>query len=134
MEQNYQNDFVYIVNKAMLPKEQMKQIEKYSQEYLNKSDEYLMNEIMRVKAQVSPTIINKHINNLDHLSKMEGFITEDMKHRINRVKKILETPSKNPQTDVESQFFRGGGLLLWFLILAIIWKKPYRRPYRRPRY
>lgn len=136
MTQSYENDFAYVINKGILSQEQMKKIDKYAQEYQDKSEEYILNEIMKVKSQVSPSIINQHIKNLDHLSQMEGFVTEDMKYRISRVKNVLETPLKNPQTNPESQFFGGGALLLWFLVLAAIWRRPYyyRRPYRRPRY
>ncbi len=197
LEQNYKSEIPYLINKAVLSKEQMNQVEKFAQEYYNKPDDYIYNEIRRLKSQVSPTVVNQYVNNLDHLSQMQGFLTDDIKYRINKCKGILEAPARNPQRcpgnprrpinprkpvnpinpekpgnpvnpakpvnpinpekpinpinpekpvnpinpinpikpkDVQSL---GGGaaLLLWFLLLVAIWRKPfYRRPYRRPVY
>lgn len=150
MAQVYESEFPYIINKAVLSNDQMTQIDKYSQKYYNKSEDFIMKEIARVKSQVSPTIIKQYVNNLDHLYKMEGVFAEDTKNKINRVKSILSNPSRNPRRYpnprqpvnpvepenpgcVEDLACGGVALLLWFLVLVAIWRKPcYRRPYRKP--
>lgn len=179
MEQNYKNEIPYLINKAVLSQDQLSQVEKYAQEYYDKPDDYIYNEIRRLKSQVSPTVVNQYINNLDHLSQMQGFLTDNTKVRINKCKSILEAAAKNPQryrgnprrpvnpinpenpvnpvnpinpekpvnpvnpinpiNPINPKYVEslGGGaaLLLWFLLLVAIWRKPYyRRPYRRPAY
>jgi hypothetical protein len=68
------------------------------------------------------------VKNLDALSKMEGFVTDTHRQRIDMVKSILtaETRVSRPsqQSGVETQIFFGSSLLLWFLILAAIWRRP----------
>lgn len=130
MAQGYDNNFVYAFNKGILSEEQMKEIDIYMEKYANVPERYIMREIMRVKAEVTPDILNQHVKNLDHLSQMEGFVTEDAKKRIDMVKRILvNSPAssrKIHQSNPESQFFFGGAsLLLWFLALTAIWRRPY---------
>ncbi|MFZ5967441.1 MAG: hypothetical protein ACOYVK_09755 [Bacillota bacterium] len=130
MVPEYDNSFAYSFNKAVLSEDQMKEIDTYMQAYANVPDQYILRDIMRVKSQVTPDILNQHIKNLDHLSQMEGFVTEDTKERIDRVKRILTRTSgrssKIQQSNPESQiFFGGAGLLLWFLLLTAIWRTPY---------
>lgn len=131
MAYEYNNDFINVFNKTILDETQMKEIEGYTKEYGDKSEQYLAREIMKIKASVPSNVIDQHIKNLDHLSQMEGFITIEMKQRIDMLKRILNNPSGRSQSNVEGQFFGGSGLLLWFLLLTSIWRKPY---YWNPRY
>ena len=125
MPSEYQ-DFIHAFNKTLLNAEQIKELEGYQKKYANKSDQFILREIHRIKPTVPANIVNQHVKNLDHLYQMEGFVDQEQKKRISTVKKILSTPSRNPQSNAEAQFFCcGGGLLLWFLVLAAIWRRPY---------
>ncbi len=118
-------DFIHAFNKTILNESQIKELEGYEKQYANKSDQFILREIYRIKPTVSANVINQHIKNLDHLYQMEGFVNQEQKKRIMAVKKILSRPSQRAQSNVEGQFFVGSALLLWFLVLAAIWRRPY---------
>ncbi len=126
MSNEYDIEFIQALNKTFLNEEQIKELEGYSKKYANKSDQFLLREIQRIKPTVPQNVINQHINNLDHLYHMDGFINRAQKQRIDMIKKILSSPSGRGKPDAEGQFFCcGSGLLLWFLVLAAIWRRPY---------
>lgn len=125
----------YTLDLVMLPNDKMNEFNKFMTEYGNKSDRYLLNEIARVKTEVSQELLAQHLNNLDTMAKMQGLVTDYHKRRIDMVKRAISTPTQssqntNRQAAPGAQFFwAGSSLLLWFLILAAIWRRPYYRPY-----
>lgn len=124
----------YALDLMILPNDKIAEFDKFMKEYGNKSDKYLFREMMRVKAEVSTEVLQKHLKNLDALSKMEGFVTDEHRRRIEMVKDVLtrETPAPRQKTEskgvAETQFFVGSSLLLWFLALAAIWRRPWGFP------
>lgn len=132
--------FADMLNRSMLTAEQNQQFDNFLEQYKNKSDREIYGEIERVKNDLSDSILEKHIRNLDHLSKMEGFVTNQNRRKIETIKRILTTKnnhSVNRESDgIEAQYVSGSSLLLWFLTLVAIWPRGpyYRRPRRRRPY
>lgn len=123
------NQNAYTLDLVMLPNDKLEEYNKFLEQYGNVPDKYILREMYRVKGEVSQDVLSQHIKNLDALSKMEGFVTDDHKQRIEMVKNILtaETRLSRPsqQAEVETQFWGGSSLLLWFLALAAIWRRPF---------
>lgn len=120
----------YTLDLVMIPNDKMQEFNKFAEQYANVPDKYIWRELSRVKGEVSNEILAQHLKNLDALSKMEGFVTNDHRQRIEMVKSILAAETRNPrpsqQGTVDSaQFFGGSSLLLWFLILAAIWRRRF---------
>lgn len=127
----------YNLDFIMLPSEHIGQFNDFMKEYGELSDYEIYTKIAEVKGQVSKEVLNQHLQNLDALTNMNGFVTDTAKFRIEAVKKVLaEASSSNLQPRVDSNFFFGGSsLLLWFLILAAVWRRPFRGPtFGRPRF
>ncbi|PAB58553.1 hypothetical protein [Anaeromicrobium sediminis] len=138
MSKSSTNKSEYMPNPILLNAEQQEEFNKYRAKYADKSNKYILREMMRVKSQVPQEMVQKHIKNLNLMSQMEGFDPEKIQPRVDMVKRLLSInmPSQNTiqseEPIAESQFFFGGALLLWFLALAAIWRRPYyRRPYGR---
>lgn len=137
MNKNLENNFSYLLGQMFLNEEQIKEFDAFMKEYADKSDRYIYREIARVKNEVSEEELQQHIANLDHIYNMKGFATEEVKSRIDIVKKILtsKAPAFNPrniqQSAPRTQFFFGTSLLLWFLALVAIWRRPF---FGRPRF
>ncbi|WZL71934.1 hypothetical protein QBE52_12560 [Clostridiaceae bacterium 35-E11] len=131
MNKNLENNFSYMLGQMFLNEEQIKEFNAFMKEYAGKSDRYIFREIARVKNEVSQEELQQHIANLDHLYNMKGFATEEVKSRIDTVKKILtsKSPAFSPrniqQSAPKTQFFFGSSLLLWFLALVAIWRRPF---------
>ncbi|MDF2545485.1 MAG: hypothetical protein K0R93_383 [Anaerosolibacter sp.] len=123
------NQNAYTLDLVMLPNDKLEEYNKFLEQYGNVPDKYILREMYRVKGTVSQEVLSQHIKNLDALSTMEGFVTDDHKQRIEMVKNILtaETRISRPsqQAEVETQFWGGSSLLLWFLTLAAIWRRPF---------
>ncbi|MDF2547456.1 MAG: hypothetical protein K0R93_2354 [Anaerosolibacter sp.] len=110
----------------IFPAEQMEKYNEFKQQYGNLSERQIYREIARLKNEVSQEVLDKHIKNLDAISNMEGFITEDQKGKIEQVKSFIgyqnTSRTKGSQNSrVETEFVSGTSLLLWFLILVAIW-------------
>jgi len=128
---NYTLDFI------MVPSEHIDKFNEFMMQYGDKSDYEIFSEIAKVKGELSQDLLNQHISNLDSLSQMNGFITDLAHQRIAAVKEVLHYNSdQSEKSNVDSQFFFGGtSLLLWFLTLAAIWRRPFgggRGGFRRP--
>jgi hypothetical protein len=123
------NQSAYTLDLVMLPNDKLEEYNKFIEQYGNVPDKYIWREMYRVKGEVSQEVLSQHIKNLDALSKMEGFVTDDHKQRMEMVKNILTTETRmsrpSQQAEVETQFWGGSSLLLWFLTLAAIWRRPY---------
>ncbi|MFT9497485.1 hypothetical protein [Anaerosolibacter sp.] len=123
------NQNAYTLDLVMLPNDKLGEYNKFLEQYGNVPDKYILREMYRVKGEVSQEVLSQHIKNLDALSNMEGFVTDDHKQKIEMVKNILtaETRISRPsqQAEVETQFWGGSSLLLWFLTLAAIWRRPF---------
>ncbi|MCC5910597.1 MAG: hypothetical protein JJT76_09195 [Clostridiaceae bacterium] len=118
----------YTLDFIMVPSEYIGEFNDFMVQYGDKSDYDIYRQIVDTKSELSQDLLNQHIKNLDSLSQMNGFVTDATKQRIAAVKEILtaDTGSSNSQANVETQFFGGTSLLLWFLILAGIWRRPFR--------
>lgn len=127
MNRRLNNNFPRMVNRFILNDEQMDQFDVFMQKYGNQPERVIYREINRVKDEVSEDVLNQHINNLDALSQMEGFVTDVNRQRIANVKNILTSNKssfyrRNRRSSYPSaQFVSGTSLLLWFLILVAIW-------------
>ncbi|QEK11254.1 hypothetical protein FQB35_02090 [Crassaminicella thermophila] len=119
----------YMVSPILFPSDQMDKFEIFLQQYGDKSEKYIFEEIDKLKNQVSENVIQKYIRNLELIAQTEGFLTQEQKNKIDRIKRILtENNSFSMQhQNVESQSF-ATSLLLWFLILVAIWPKHSYKP------
>ncbi|MDR5659639.1 hypothetical protein RH915_09040 [Serpentinicella sp. ANB-PHB4] len=125
----------YALDFIMIPSEHIGEFNDFMTQYGDLSDYDLFNEILVTKNEVSQSELQSHIKNLDALSQMDGFVNDFTRQRIELVKEVLNTDSSTtPQSKIEKQFlFGGSSLLLWFLTLAAIWRRPFRGPrFRRP--
>lgn len=114
----------------MFPSEELGQFDEFMTQYGELSEPYVYREIAEVKSKVSKEVLQQHIKNLDALYQMDGFVTDSHRQRIHIVRSILteDIPSENNlhlSKDVEGQFLYGSSLLLWFLTLLAIWRRPY---------
>lgn len=110
----------------LFPYDKMDQFNEFMKQYNDKSEKYIIREILKVKQEVSKDVIDKHIKNLDLLSKMEVYSNERTKENVEYVKKLLSmqpTFNRRPpkQGEVETEYCNQTSLLLWFLILVCIW-------------
>ncbi|WP_129600805.1 hypothetical protein [Anaerophilus nitritogenes] len=127
MRRNYNNNIPQMMNQFVLTDEQMKEFDNFMEKYGNLPDRAIFREIDMVKNQVSDDLLSQHIKNLELVEKMQGFVEKEHLGRIETVRRILNSP-KPPQMkkEVTGQYFYGGSsLLLWFLTLAAIWRRPY---------
>ncbi|WP_053956485.1 hypothetical protein [Inediibacterium massiliense] len=127
MRRIYNNNIPKMMNQFVLTDEQMKEFNELMDQYGNLPDRALFREIDKAKNQVSDELLNQHVKNLELAEKMQGFVGEEHIGRIETVKRILTSP-KPPQMkkEVTGQYFYGGtSLLLWFLTLVAIWRRPY---------
>lgn len=123
MSSNYNLDMI------MFPSEQMSEFDTYMKKYGDLSEADVYREIVKVRTEVSKEVLQQHVKNLDALSQMDGFVTTTHRQRMHIVKSLLveevESSSNNVSRSVETQFLYGSSLLLWFLALLAIWRRPY---------
>lgn len=130
---DFDNNSGKMIVKAFINDEAYGKYEKFLEEYGEKSDQDLYKEIENVQSEVSNDIKKQHLNNLELLGKMNGFISDEIIKRINYTKKIIiiEEENNSLSNNVEGQFFGGASLLLWFLLVTVIFRKGKRRRRRR---
>ncbi|MCT4593570.1 MAG: hypothetical protein N4A57_04770 [Anaeromicrobium sp.] len=117
--------FAYVLNSSLLSPEEQEEFEKFRNEYKNKNKRQISRDILRLKSRVSQDVIDQHIQNLDALAQMQGFVTDETRSNIEYVKRLLSQntrvrPGANSYPP-QQQYVSGTSLLLWFLILAAIW-------------
>ena len=123
-------EYGYLLNPIVMEKTHYEKFEEYMKQYENASERQLMSEIMRVRGEVSSEVVNTHINNLELMGQMEGFADAQIQQRIAMMKNMLaaNVPAASTGT-VETAQWGGSGLLLWFLLLSSIWRRPgFGRP------
>jgi hypothetical protein len=131
MKNFFDNSFIDIFNEIALTQEDIEQFEKYKKEYMDKPEKYIIREIVQIKNTLSKEVLQQHIYNLNLLSQMKGFVSEEHKNKIEYIKNLLDSDifvgrrryERTP--DVEEQYFGRSSLLLWFLLLTAIWRRPY---------
>ncbi len=106
---------------VIFPSDQMEKYNEYQKQYGNLPTRQIFREMARVKGEVSQEVLDQHIQNIDALSNMGGFITDSQKGRIEQVKTLLKYPNAETAKNVETEYVSGTSLLLWFLILVGIW-------------
>lgn len=135
---NYQT----MLNPTLFPSEHMDKYEEFMNQYGDKPESYILEEISRVKNLVSPEILQKYINDISLFSKMNAFMTDTQRQKIDMIQNMLQenlspSYSQSMQQSVPTSQSFGTSLLLWFLILVAIWPRsgPHHKPYppRRPR-
>jgi hypothetical protein len=138
MRDYFNNNRVYMINRMILNDEEMKEFEKYMEEYGQVPDRYLLREISRVQRELPNELKMQHINNLEQLSKMQGFVDDEIRNKINSVKRIIiiDNSSSTDNTENISEdigYFEGSSLLLWFLLLTFLFRRRnyYYRSIRR---
>lgn len=134
MNGDYNYNIGYILNGVIFGEEGLDKFDEFLKIYGDKSDEYLYEEIKKIQAEVPTEVKRMHLKNLEHLTQMEGFITDEIKEKIQKIRKLLQidnasTPPRRRRYNVQFYFFNGSSLLLWFLILVVLFR---RRPFRRP--
>ncbi|MCT4605757.1 MAG: hypothetical protein N4A64_06570 [Marinisporobacter sp.] len=112
----------------LFPNDHMEQFDDFMNQYGDKSESYILDEIARIKNLVPQETIQKYMKNLDLLAQTEGFVSNEHRRKIDNIKRILSSNPSVSQQSVTSQSF-ATSLLLWFLILVAIWKKPCCKPY-----
>lgn len=109
----------------IFPADQMERYNEFKKQYTNVSARQIYREIARLRNEVSQEVLDQHIQNLNAISNMGGFINEQQRGKIEQVKSLLgyqNVPkSKGLNSRVETEFVSGASLLLWFLILVAIW-------------
>ncbi|WP_069649366.1 hypothetical protein [Caloranaerobacter ferrireducens] len=136
---NKKLNFDYMFNRILYDDIIINKFNEFLEKYADKSDKYIYQEIERVQKEVPDAVKVRHIKNLEAISKFEGFVTEDIKREIEKLKRLINVDSseneKISNRELESQFFSPSSLLLWFLLLVIIYRRRrYRRPYHRRPY
>lgn len=137
LDEKYNNNMNYLLNRMIIGEESVDRYDEFLNEYGQKSDEELYQEISKVQADVSNEAKKIHVRNLERLSRMEGFVDDDVRRRVEKVKgliKIEESGSRRYSRG-SAQYFYGTSLLLWFLLVTALFRKPYYRyGYRRRPY
>ncbi|MTI67354.1 MAG: hypothetical protein FH753_12265 [Firmicutes bacterium] len=128
-------NFGYMFNKLLYDDSVLEKLDKYSKDYENKSNREILSYIEKLQADVSNDIKLQHIKNLELLSKMEGFTEENAIVNIKYLKRLLkvnENVSNHTRLN-RNQYVSGSSLLLWFLLVTLIYRRPFgrRRPFRR---
>lgn len=137
MRDYFNNNRVHMINRMILNDEEMKKFEKYMEEYGQTPDRYLLREISRVQRELPNELKMQHINNLEQLSKMQGFVDDEVINKINSVKRIIVIDNNSNTNNIENinedmGYFEGSSLLLWFLLLTFLFRRRnYYRSIRR---
>lgn len=126
MPNNYNNNINLVLTSSILTEKEMEKYNEFMKQYGDRSDRYLVREIRRVQRKVSVENKKMHVDNLEKLTAMDGFVNEFSKRKINYVKRLINVEKSDAQAEVESQFFDGASLLLWFLLLVIIFRQDVR--------
>lgn len=137
MRDLFDQPFVYLFHEIALSKEDIAQLEEYHKEYANKSETHILRKIIEIKNTLSKEVLQQHKKNLNLLTQTEGFLSEDQKKKIQYLIHLLDSDiALRRRKGVEfsgekEQSFKGkNSLLLWFLLLSIIWRKPsFRYPF-----
>lgn len=137
MKDLFDNPFIHLFHEIALTKEDIAQLEEYHEQYANKSENYILRKIIETKNILSKEVLQQHQKNLSLLAQMEGFLSEEQKKKIQYLIHLLESDIAVRRrrgtniSDVEEQSFKGrSSLLLWFLLLSIIWRRPsFRYPF-----
>lgn len=125
--------FKNMFNRIFYDEETSKQLEKYADEYRDKSDDEIYQEIERVQVDVPNDVKQRHIQNLESLAKMEGLIGRDAVKTIDKLKGMIKIDEEASSTrnryrgryrarSIEAQFVTGASLLLWFLLVVILFR------------
>ncbi len=115
----------YSLEYFLFPSQHYDLFNQYMEKYGGMTDSQIYNEINVAKGEVSGDVVRQHITNLDAIAQMQGFVDNHTRQRIVRTKEVLASNlSSNVRHNVESHFFGGSSLLLWFLILVSIWRRP----------
>lgn len=123
MPDTFNTNLVDALNKSFLDNESYNKYSEFVEDKKDKSDRYFYNEIEKVQSEVSNELKARHLNNLEYLSKMEGFINDDIKRKIEYIKSLIKVEESESLQDIESQFFGGSSLLLWFLLVTVLFRK-----------
>jgi|GEM_PF-2419482 len=115
----------YSLDYFLFPSQHFDQFNQYMEKYGGMTDSQIYNEINIVKGQVSPEVIRQHTANLDAIAQLQGFVDNHTRQRIARTKEVLASNVGSNSRYVESQYFGGSSLLLWFLLLVSIWRRPF---------
>ena len=122
-------EYGYLLNPIVMEKTHYEKFEEYMKQYEGASERQLMSEIMRVRGEVSSEVVNTHIRNLELMGQMEGFADAQIQQRIAMMKNMLTANAAASSGTVETAQWGGSGLLLWFLLLSSIWRRPgFGRP------
>lgn len=131
------NNFGYMFNRLLYDESVLEELDKYSSQYEGKSDRELHEEIQRVQKEVPNEIKVQHMKNLELLSQMDMFSQQSYKSNVSYLKSLVEIDESVPYSSSipRSQYVSGSSLLLWFLLVVALYRRPYyRRGYRRRRY
>lgn len=136
MDVKFNSNMSHLLNRMILGEESVDKYDEFLKQYGEKSDEELFDEINKLQSEVPDDIKKIHLRNLDRLSRMEGFVDSKVRERIDYIRetiKIEESSDRRYSRNV--QYFGGSSLLLWFLLVTALFRRPiYRRGYRRRYY
>lgn len=119
-------EYGYLLNPVVMEKEHLEKFEEYMKQYEGASERQIMSEIMRVRSEVSKEVVDTHIRNLELMGQMEGFTNAEIRQRIDMMKNMLAANAPAASSGrVETAQFGGSSLLLWFLLLTAIWRRPF---------
>lgn len=119
-------EYGYILNPITMDQAHYEQFQGYMEQYKNAPNRQILSEIMRVRSEVSQDVLDAHMKNLELMGQMEGYSTAETQQRIVQLKQMLAAnPPAASSQNVETAFWGGTSLLLWFLLLTAIWPRTY---------
>lgn len=123
------NNFGYMFNRVLYDDSVLDELETYSKKYENTSDRELIYEIEKVQKEVPNEVKLQHIKNLELLSQMDTFSQQNSSDSVSYLKDLIqvnENVSNSPRLS-RGQYVSGASLLLWFLLVAALYRRPFGR-------
>jgi len=123
------NNFGYMFNRLFYDEPVLNKLEEYSKQYENKSEREIYSEIQRVQKEVPNEVKVQHLKNLELLSQMDMFSQQSHKSNVSYLRDLVEIDENDYNSShlSRSQYVTGSSLLLWFLLVTSLYRRPYYR-------
>lgn len=131
--------FINMLSQMAETDEEFQKFNEFVSEYGDKSDRYVFRELTRMSAGFSKEEREEHLHNLELLGFMKNVGTEDVKYKIELLKRMLRSNkfsnrgrSKNIFSPENQIFFGGFGLFPLLTLYFLFRRSPFfRRPFSR---
>jgi hypothetical protein len=131
------HNFGYMFNRILYDDYVLDELEKHSKKYENISDRDLIYEIERVQKEVPNEVKLHHMKNLEALTQMNTFSQQSSSDNLPYLKDLIKVDENVPSSSrlSRSQYVSGSSLLLWFLLVVALYRRPFgRRGFGRRKY